>query len=403
MLRSLTLPLLSIVLVAGLLFPPIAAYTAVYAVLGSLLIGLVFLSPRYWEVYGALPFRFIWLALALLMFTLPFAYKDASDLSFLAALIPVFIAPALVMLLREEPQFASPMVIGALCLAGAVGAVSAALNDVVFLGLARAGGGNNSIHFAGISIIVSFMALIGLFGSKSAWRFVFLTGPAFGMATAFLSGSRGPVLAGVMLAVVTLPLIFFWFWREKAFKIVLAISLVFGLGLSTQIDGIDVTRAANIFNDIGAIFDTGAQIDGATQERLVLYQAAWEAFRHAPVFGYGSGHFATEAGKFMPDTYANMRGSEHLHSDIADFATIGGVVGLLAYLCLLIAPLFAFRGVHDANIRRALVLGGIVMSVGYFALGLTNAVFGILPQTMLFGVLLGVLVGMAQIEPDTAH
>lgn len=403
MLRTLTLPLLSIVLVAGLLFPPIAAYTAVYAVLGSLVIGLVFLSPRYWEIFDALPFRFIWLGLALLMLTLPFAYKDASDLSFLAALIPIFIAPALVMLLREEPRFASPLVIGTLCLAGAIGAVSAALNDVLFLGLARAGGGNNSIHFASISLIVSFMALIGLFGSKSAWRFLFLTGPAFGMAAVFLSGSRGPILAGTVLTIAIFPFIFFWFWREKAFKIMLAIGLIVGLGLSTQIDGIDVTRAANIFNDIGAVFDANAQIDGATQERLVLYQAAWEAFKQAPVFGYGSGHFATEAGKFMPDAYANMRGSEHLHSDIADFATIGGVVGLLAYLCLLSAPLFVFRGVYDVNIRRALMLGGIVMAVGYFALGLTNAVFGILPQTMLFGVLLGVLVGMAQVKPDTAH
>jgi len=42
------------------------------------------------------------------------------------------------------------------------------------------------------------------------------------------------------------------------------------------------------------------------------------------------------------------------------------------------------------------LLGGTILSAGYFTLGLTNAMFGILPQTVLFGVLLGVLVGMAQ-------
>ena len=398
---TLSLPLLTIALAAGLVFPPLSAYTSVYLTLGAMGIGLTFLTSRYWEVIGSPPFRSIWAALGLLLLTLPFVFKSGSDLAIFLVLIPVFMAPGLTMLLRENPNFANPTVIGVFCLAGAASAAVVGLNDTLILNIGRAGGGNNPIHFGGLSLTIGFAALIGVFGAKSPMRFLFLLGPVFGILAALLSGSRGPILAGGILALVTLPILVFWFWREKAFKLALIVGAMVGVGLLAQSSGSTITRAANIFSDVSAVFSTTRAVDSSTEQRLILYSSAFEAFKESPVFGYGSGSFAQAAGKHMPDEYAGMRNSEHLHSDIADFATIGGTFGLVAYFCLLAAPLFAFRSVQNLEVRRAVMLGGIILSMGYFSLGLTNAMFGILPQTTLYGVLLGVLVGMAQTEGGT--
>lgn len=393
--QSLALPLVSIVMVAGLLFPPVAPYTAVYAVLAALLIALFLLSSRNWNVYGTGFFRFVWLAILALLITLPFSLTEGEDLFVFAALIPVFLAPSVVMLMVEERRFALPQTVATLCLIGAIGAVGVAFNDVNILQIGRAGAGNNPIHFGGLSLLIGFMALVGLFGSRSAWRFIFLAGPVLGTTAALLSGSRGPVLAAIILAISTLPFLINWFWREKAFKAILVIGVALAIVGMMQIDSQRLGRAANVIGDITALFDANMTIDPASEERLVFYRAARAAFLQAPIFGHGSGHIGAATTPFIPEAFSHMHQPDHLHNDIADFAVLGGVFGILAYFCLIAAPLFAFRLTNDTEIRRATLLGGIILSVGYFTLGLTNAMFGILPQTTLFGLLLGILVGMA--------
>lgn len=396
--RFLALSLVSAVLVAGLVFPPLAAYLAVYIVISALFIASIFLVTRHWELLGANPFRLVWFAVLILLATLPFVYKGIEDLFVFAALLPVFLAPAVVMLMREEPRFASPMVIGSYCLAGAIGAVAVALNDVFVLHIERASGGNNSIHFGGLSLVIGFMALLGLFGSRSSWRFIFLSGPILGMVAALLSGSRGPALAAIALVLATAPLLVRWFWRERAFKIILVVGAM-GIAIGvTQIDMIHFSRAANVLGDLAALFDNGVAIDHASKERLVFYQAALEAFREAPIFGHGSGHIGSSTTPYIPETFSHMYQPAHLHNDIADFAVLGGVFGILAYLCLVASPLIVFRSLQDRETRRATTIGGIVLFVGYFTLGLTNAMFGILPQTVLFGLLLGVLTSVAYVS-----
>ena len=41
-------------------------------------------------------------------------------------------------------------------------------------------------------------------------------------------------------------------------------------------------------------------------------------------------------------------------------------------------------------------MGAVVLAGSYFTLGLTNALFGILPQTVLFGVLLAAIIAMGR-------
>ena len=71
----------------------------------ALLIALALLSPRYWEVIGAKPFHLTWLTILALLTTLPFALEGTEDLLVVTAMLPIFLAPAVTMLLHEEPHF----------------------------------------------------------------------------------------------------------------------------------------------------------------------------------------------------------------------------------------------------------------------------------------------------------
>jgi O-antigen ligase len=397
--HPLALPIIAIVFVAGLLFPPMAAYRAAYSVAGGAIMAALLLSPRNWEVYWALPMRLLWLAFLAFVITLPFVFQHEGDFYLFLALSPVMVAPAIVMLTREEPRFASPMIVGLISLAASFAALCVALNDIYLLGAPRAGGGNNPIHFAGLSIILGYMALIGLFGSISKWRYIMLLGPTLATAAVAYSSSRGPMLADLALGILSLPFLVFWFWRERPFQILYPVSLVLTVFVALSVGPSGDLRARNVLGDIGTVMAETEQADGATQQRLVLYRAALEAFKQSPVFGHGSGQLASATGPHMPDEYAGMRHSEHLHNDAADFAVIGGALGLFAYLCLLVAPLLIFWRAPDPQMRRLTLLGGLMLSGGYFTLGMTNAMFGILPQTMLYGVLLGLLVALAEQRP----
>lgn len=401
--HPLALPIIAITLVAGLLFPPLAAYRAAYAVVGGALFALVLLSPRHWEVYWAWPVRLLWFAFLAFAITLPFVYRYEGDLYLFWVLAPVLVAPTIVMMAREEPRFMTAPLIGLICLAAAFGALCVGLNDIFLLGAPRAGGGNNPIHFAGLSIVLGYMALIGLFVTKSPWRYFCLLGPTLATAAVAYSGSRGPMLTALALGIISLPLMLVWFRREKLFWFAYPVSLALTICVAMFVGPDGDARARNVLGDIGTVVAETELSDGASRQRLVLYSAALEAFKQSPIFGHGSGHLASATGPFMPEEYAGMRHSEHLHNDAADFAVIGGALGLFAYLCLLVAPLLVFFRAVDPQIRRLTLLGGLMLSGGYFTLGVTNAMFGILPQTALYGVLLGVLMALAETRPSTVE
>ena len=107
--------------------------------------------------------------------------------------------------------------------------------------------------------------------------------------------------------------------------------------------------------------------------------------------------FTTLVAPYMPPQY-DYAPSGHLHNDIADFAVIGGALGLACYGLLLAAPVAGGLSARGPN--RAMILYlGVVTSLGYFTMGLTNAMFGILTQTVLYGVILSLMATLAAPAP----
>lgn len=381
------LPLAILVQVSGLVFPAVFSYTAVYVTMGAMVLSLIATPFSYWKLLASPTLVAIGACFLLISVTLPFVWHGIGDLLALASLLPIVLIPGLLFLAQLQPKLFSPGVIGGLCMLGVVLAAFSGIYESAFLGVSRVGASNNPIHFGGLAVILGYASLIGLFGAQRNWRFIYLLGPVFAGLVAMLTGSRGPVLAAGMLAFTVLPLLVFWFWRDRIFRAVLVAVLVAQAGVVVVGSSFGLARRAiATFQNIAVLFAEGAA-DSSINERVAIYRGAFDAFWDSPIFGHGTSGMIGAVQHHLRD--GRTISYDHLHSDIADFAVLGGVLGLFAYLLLLVAPFLLLLSTPAGDKRKIVLLGSIVISVSYFSLGLTNAVFGILPQTVLYAVLLG--------------
>ena len=400
-----TLILVSAALVASLMFTPISSYAASYMALGSALIGAIILRDRLGSIIRHPAYIAVFTGMVLLIVTLPFVWHSPNDLLLLAALLPLPLGVGLVALIEAEPRFGSPLLLGALSLIATIAAAASAYEDVYIFGLGRAGSGNNPIHFADLTVLLGFFSLVGLFGTKSLWRLLFLTGPIIALEVVLLSQTRGAMLGFALVLFAVLVLFAIWF--RNAWRVLLSgiVVLVLSIGAIIYTTPAASDRALLAFSDTqtaisafiaGEGVETPApDVDGSASQRISMLRGAIGVFGQHPLFGVGTGQIISEARAYFPEAHEKSIGA-HLHSDPADFAASAGTFGLVAYLLFLLAPFLRPDGNYGTDTRRAMTLGAVVLSGSFVTLGLTNAVFGILPQTMLFGVLLACIVAMGR-------
>jgi O-antigen ligase len=161
---------------------------------------------------------------------------------------------------------------------------------------------------------------------------------------------------------------------------------------ASQLSGVQ-----RVLSDLVSTFTVGMPQDGSTSERLQMYQGGFRAFLDSPIFGHGPLSFMTVAREL-----GEFEGYEHLHNDLADFAASAGALGLIAYGLFLAAPIVeVLRAPSSWSRPRLLVLVSTLIA-GYFTMGLTNAMFGILSLTTYYAaicLITGVLVDRLSAEP----
>lgn len=376
-------------LVSGLSYFAAAPFIALYVVFGIGLVGLVWALLCNGNALLSPPALSLYAAMLLIAATLPFVWHGPDDLVGLVIFFPLLIAPGVTAIIEEDRRWLAPYAVPLLALIGALAALGGGLFEYYTLGQARVGMGNNPIHYGGIAVILGFVALTGVAAGRSAWRVVFLLGPLAGIAAVALSGSRGTLLAWAMIAIVTLPFLAAWFWRSVGFWICLAAAaqaatILYFTGYSG--------RALRVYELVSQLL-SGEALSTSDAARTALYTSAWEQFQSAPIFGHGFTELMAVAGPRLVELGASEL--ENLHSDLADFAVVAGAFGILAYVAILVAPLLLLLQ-RRVRANRALVLGCIILPVSYAVLGATNAMFGVLAQTVLYALLLGILTAQAR-------
>ncbi|MHA6729347.1 O-antigen ligase family protein [Devosia sp. A369] len=408
----------SIMLVSGLAFMGTAPFVADYIVLAAGLFGLGLALVSRDAVLKTWPARLPLLALVLIALTIPFVYKSELDLLPLAVFSAFLLAPGVAVLIQRSPEWLSPYAFALACLTGAVTACLMGLAETASIEGMRVGVGNNPIHYGGIAAVLGFMALTGVVAGRSPMRLLFLIGPLAGLVAVLLSGSRGPLLAWFATAAVAVPFLVWWNRRDWLTLVGVAIILAAAVGLTTLSPD---NRATTMLFDAAELADheiaqaaaglPPEQVPDASELsvliaqtpvaqaireqdsiRLAMLNSALAAFKSSPIVGIGLGQIMPFANQLYPGM-AGLAELDNYHNDLANFAAMAGLFGILAYCFVMLSPLVLLWPAA-ARKNHALVLGSIMLVVSYGVLGLTNAMFGILPQTMLFVLVLGYLMAL---------
>ena len=340
----------------------------------------------------SLPPRYVWLALpaaaALLLVALAFTTKQPDNLLVLLVLSPIWMSIALAALFSASPNRIGPTAVATMALGGVLVATGITGYDALVRGLGRAGELTlNPIHMGDLALMLGFVALVGFFDGRERWRTLFLVGPVLAIVAVYWTGSRGPLVAAVFL--VVLSYLYALSLMERKSRMIWAavgcLGAVTVVAIGIYSDALSQIRG---LDHVWTLLTTGSTENRSLGTRIAMYQGAIEAFGASPLFGYGSLDFVSVVAQLS--TNSRVNDFDHLHSDLADFAVIGGVLGLACYLLIIATPLVAGLRSAERNRPAAFYLG-LVTTVGYATMGLTNAVLGILVLTSLYGVLLALL------------
>ncbi|MBJ3785047.1 O-antigen ligase family protein [Devosia sediminis] len=281
--------------------------------------------------------------------------------------------------------------IGVSALGGATGAAIMAIIEVQATGTTRAGEMvANPIHFADVALLVGMVALVGAATISSHQRFIFVVAPLMAAIAVVLSGTRGAVVAYaamIIVALVTAACV------RLVPRRVLALSVI-ALGLvgvvAVVLGAGQLSAISRITSDFAAAMLNGLPTGASTDLRMQMYAAGFQAFLAAPIFGHGPIDFTNVASALANGAFS---GTPHLHNDIVDMAASAGIFGLVAYGLLLLAPIVeALRAPPSAHRSFTIVLT-VTLVAGFFVMGLTNAMFGILTLTTTFAAIC-VMVGL---------
>ncbi|WP_116652954.1 O-antigen ligase family protein [Pelagibacterium sediminicola] len=378
----------AVTLVSAFVLPAVAPYHAVYVTMAGLTI-LTLLTLIREAGRANMPVTWVLLsALGLIVLaTLLAGPQTAENWLAPAVLVLPLLSLGFLYLPRIVPGLASIEVIASLAFIGAALGVVAGAAELGSGQSLRMGVGNNPIHYAGIMLLLGFIALAGFEGSRSRWRYIFLLGPALGLAGVFLSGSRGPFLAAFLLIACILPLFIAWHWRDKVFLLGMALSAAIGfIGFAVS------PLASRAITGVGDLYQgvlTG-NLHAVDIPRSQMLEGAFQAFRDSPIWGHGWANMMPVVEAYFPDN-SPYEGFDHLHNDVSNFAVLGGTLGLVAYALVIVGPLLAWWNNRSSDGKARLIVA-LVLAGGFFGLGLTNTMIGILPQTVLYGAIMGALI-----------
>jgi O-antigen ligase len=344
------------------------------------------------------------LVLAALTASYTITADEPGDVLFAANFISLLLAPLVYLAARE---LRGPQLIGriaTLALVGSGVAATYALFQVLVMHAERAfalfAGGNLMPR---VALICGFVALVGWFVTTGRRRFIYLAGPVLGILAAFLSGSRGSLLA-VPFALVIAGVFVLTDPRTRDPWRILLLAVAAGVAGTAAaialagIAAVDLNAFAERVRQIATtmieLVRGGSTSDIASMQRLDMLNAAYGAFLDAPWLGHGWGNFQAAALPYNTLTINYLMTSHFMfHNDIANFAVAAGVVGLLCWLVLLVSPAVGLAAVPRDAYGRVRLYSIVLLIVVYAVFGLTDMTLGYDYTTVLYAFLCAIALG----------
>lgn len=229
----------------------------------------------------------------------------------------------------------------------------------------------NSLMVASMVLVISHLSLLN---SGTIFRKISgVLGYILGFfVIIFELDSRGGALAFILMS----PIAFEYLRRREELGVRHAY-LVFAGALATIVyvainlmPHNKMERFQGAYNQI-LHFDTSVNVDGSAYARVVTYEAALDAIREAPLWGYGMSNRWNALEPHI-DTYSHENG--HSNNVILNHLLSAGIWGVVILALLVLYPLYA--KIRSPNKNRDEIYLAIVVVSSLFGNGMTTAIFG---------------------------
>ena len=249
---------------------------------------------------------------------------------------------------------------------------------------------------------------------ESRWLLLLkLMGGAAGIYVSIYSGSRGAWLAGPFIFLLFLLVRFGDVYQAQGaerFNIALQATLIFLASivlffLAFYFSDAVSSRVISGYHEIRNWF-TGENLDGSAGIRLSIWKFSFQFANESLLFGYGE---EKNMMQLLSNSPLNIPANQIAigtmaatgpHSDILSKLLSSGLLGLIAYLCLLFVPFYFFYAHRNSPIgdKKRAARMGLYYITGVFIAGLSNeqlslkylcTFYGLMTATLLAQVLQG--------------
>lgn len=396
--RQLSFPLQAVFLATTFLLAGILGAYVIYVLLIFTILLALSQAAQFKNLWITGEKASLLLLIAFVLFLLGFALSvlHISDLIFSLNYSPLILFAPLAAFLGRGANRGNTQTLAWLSFAGLLLMLAAATIQVLALDIPRAEGFEiDPIAMGHTAVMLGFFAVIGFPGAKGWVRYLLLLAPVLGVVGALLTGSRGPVLAAVPLALIALI-----FLTRRPFASIL-ITLLTGVIMAILLSIFwpsAFSRLETLYRMGVSLVTQGAIEERSTALRLEMYYGAFKAFLDSPWFGHGWENKFSALAPYFPADWDGFKGHHHLHADLADTAVASGSIGLVAYVLIILAPVIgAHYSNRDSQYRSRIYLAWM-LSVGYFFFGLTYLLFGYEYHTTLYAILAAAIIGFCRDE-----
>lgn len=179
-----------------------------------------------------------------------------------------------------------------------------------------------------------------------------------------LTATRGTILGLIGGTIVALLLIAFFKRDARRIRMaavgLIAAVIVGGIGLFAARDTAFV-QSVGFLNRLSTI----STQDNTTKSRFFNWQMAWQGVKERPILGWGQENYAVVFDKYYdPRMYAQEPWFDRVHNIIFDWLVAAGFVGLISYLSLFAATLWALWWRSNFTIVERSIFTGLL--AGYF-------------------------------------
>jgi O-antigen ligase len=299
--------------------------------------------------------------------------------------------------------------------AGALASLAFVAWQGLWLGVVRPGGLMNPITFGDLALCLALLSLAGALQggdvrsdvrSDALGRWLAAAGVLAGLAASLLTGSRGGWLMLALL--ILLPALLAWQGRLRP-RVALALPLLAivlaALAYALPQTGVRMRIAIGVSD--ARLYLAGNQAPTSLNVRLELWRAGGMLIREHPWTGLDTPDYKrrmrawVREGKLSGAVFAPPE-PPHLHNDVLQVLVTRGVLGLTAWIGILLAPLGFFwmrlrqagrRAQGPASPAYAASLAGLLLVLAYVSFGLTEVIFWSMKANVFYALMVFLLAG----------